>query len=359
MSYTNPTEPQYVPTSGAVNRMQQSLVKTAITQIDAKKEREEEAIADKKLDMQNSINYGKMLGENINGTPIEGILDLTYKGSNKEYAALKRIMDDGKCVSENCEVEQQQLEYLEDGPKASLDFLSDIQANIDTALGGNVDKTHPLFAKLEAAGRVIGKQNLYGTDQGYGIKVNRIKDDKGNYTGQQEIIFTGEEFGEDGWKINNAVLKADPTLISETPDFNKQSANTTKASGILEGAQNPQNAKVYGKNPGLDLSFALKMDDGNPPQPLDPGLPESYQTEPYEQTFTDEKTGIKTTFTSQVYVFDKDQIKARLEPEISADIDTMFDKKAGGPNDAIALFNDTFTNKNSGSYAVTEENIKD
>ena len=42
MSYTNPTEPKYVPTSGAVNRMQQSLVKTAITQMDAKKEREEE-----------------------------------------------------------------------------------------------------------------------------------------------------------------------------------------------------------------------------------------------------------------------------------------------------------------------------
>ncbi len=42
MSYTNPTEPKYVPTSGAVNRMQQNLVSAATEQLRAKKEKEDE-----------------------------------------------------------------------------------------------------------------------------------------------------------------------------------------------------------------------------------------------------------------------------------------------------------------------------
>ena len=360
MSYTNPTEPQYVPTSGAVNRMQQSLVKAAITQIDAKKEKEEEAIADKKVDMQNTIAYGKMLGEEINGTPIEGVLDLTYKGSNKEYASLKRMMDDGKCVSENCEVEAKQLQFMEDGPKQSLELLSDVQANIDILKSDNVDPKHPLYQKLQTAGRVIGKENLYGTKQNYGIKVNRLKDAEGNLTGQQEIIFTGEEFGEDGWKINSATLNNLMTgdnpigLINETPSFADQSNATTKASGILEGSKNPQNAKVYGKNPGLDLSFAQQMSTDVPPKPVK-GI---FNTEIKELEWHNEKTGKSGTYTARVYVFDENKIKAQLEPEISATVDTMFDPKAGGPNDAISLFNQTFTNKNSGSFAVTEKEIK-
>ena len=360
MSYTNPTEPKYVSTSGAVNKMQQNLVNAAITQIDAKKEKEEEAIADKKVDMQNTIAYGKMLGKNINGTPIEGVLDSTYKGSNKEYASLKRMMDDGKCVSENCEVEQQQLEYLEDGPKTSIDFLSDIQANIDILKSDNVDPKHPLYQKLQTAGRVIGKQNLYGTEQGYGIKVNRLRDTKGNLTGQQEIIFTGGEFGEDGWKINNATLNDLMTgdnpigLINETPSFADQATATTKASGILEGSQNPQNAKVYGKNPGLDLSFAQQMSTDVPPKPVKG----EYNTRYESLTWYNKEKGTSGSYTAEVYVFDENKIKAQLEPEISATVDTMFDTKAGGPNDAISLFNQTFTNKNSGSYAVTEEDIK-
>jgi hypothetical protein len=357
MSYRSPTEPKYVPTSGAVNRMQQNLVSAAEEQLKAKKERENEIKADKTLDRQVAIGYGKALGESINGSEISGVLNTTYKGYNKEAAALERIMLDGKCATPDCEVETKQLQILKGAPDASLDLLSNVQVNIDRALGGNVDKTHYLYNKLEIAGRVIGKENYYGTEQGYGITVNRLKNDNGDYTGEQEIIFTGKEFGEDGWKINSETLAANPNLINEIPSFEEQSVGTTEASGLLIGDKNPQNAVVYGdqgKEQGVDISFAFKMDDQDPPQPI----PGQYDTKLYTQTFTNDKTGVKTTYTSEVYVFNEDAIKARIQPEISAEIDTMFDKKVGGPNDAIALFNETFTNKNSGSYAVTEEDIK-
>jgi len=357
MSYTNPTEPKYVPTSGAVNRMQQNLVSAATEQLRAKKEKEDEIKADETLDRQKAIAYGKSLGKSINGSEISGVLDITYKGYNKEAAALERIMADGKCATDDCEMETKQLDILNAAPDASLDLLSNVQVNIDRALAGNVDPTHPLYEQLKIAGRVIGKENYYGTKQGYGIEVNRLKNDNGEYTGEQEIIFTGKEFGEDGWKINSGTLSANPDLINETPSFKDQSANTTKTSGLLVGARNPQNAVVYadqGKEQGIDISFAFKMDDQDPPQPIEG----EYKTKSYSQTSRNDKTGAITTYTSQVYVFNEDAIKARIQPEISAEIDTMFDKKVGGPNDAISLFNETFTNKNSGSYAVTEEDIK-
>ena len=385
MSYRSPTEPKYVPTSGAVNRMQQNLVSAAEEQLKAKKEREDEIIAEKTLDRQVAIGYGKTLGEATKESQISGVLDTTYKGYNKEAAALERTMREGKCKEAGCEMETKQLQILTDAPNASIDLLANVQANIDTALGGNVDKTHYLYNKLEIAGRVIGKQNFYGSDDGYGITVNRLKDDNGNYTGQQEIIFTGKEFGEGGWKINSGKLSANPELISETPSFADQSANTTETSGILAGDRNPQNAVVYsdrGLEQGLDVSFASTIGyqfDAtqtaafNKAKELNPELtqaeyakkngikgrvvPGEYNTRIEQLEYTNDEGEIKA-YTAKVYVFDEELIKARLKPEISADIDTMFDRKVGGPDDAIALFNETFTDKNTGNYAVTEEDIK-
>ena len=126
MSYRSPTEPKYVPTSGAVNRMQQNLVSAAEEQLKAKKERENEIKADKTLDRQVAIGYGKTLGESINGSEISGVLNTTYKGYNKEAAALERIMLDGKCATPDCEVETKQLQILKGAPDASLDLLSNL-----------------------------------------------------------------------------------------------------------------------------------------------------------------------------------------------------------------------------------------
>ena len=83
-----------------------------------------------------------------------------------------------------------------------------------------------------------------------------------------------------------------------------------------------------------------------------------YNTRFETLTWHNKEKGTSGSYTAEVYVFDKNLIEERLTPEISADIDTMFDREVGGPDAAIALFNETFTDKNTGSYLVTEEDIK-
>ena len=187
-----------------------------------------------------------------------GILNKTYQGSGRLYAKLKTAIDNNNCTSPACEWEVEQLRRLENAPQKSLDFISNVLAQLTVTDDKNYDICQNYAYTV--ANQIMNKKPGFGKNEGYNIQVNLLE------TGSQEIIFNGP-FLEVPLIINSntleSLLNAQSNLVAMTPDINKEMLGLLSELGIMEaGANNPETGEL---KPQAKISdeFVLKNPDGS------------------------------------------------------------------------------------------------
>ena len=330
MSYENPNSPKYIPTAARSKEVGDAMLGVVKSQEEARQLEKDRL----KADRTNELAWGDALGEDFNGQLGEGVLNAAYAGSGREYAALQRMVTDQPelCQSDNCRAEMQQLQILKDAPKQSIAMLGTFESAFPTLDEKNVDKTQPLYTKMKAARAMIKGLNGYGPNQGYSIEVIRNKKD-GKYTGTQELVLKapckkdtvdGCPFGESGeWKINDKTLesydKGGGSLLTSTPKWDDQATEISESSGIFDSETGALNS---------DFLIPGEIDSSGVSVPLPVLKTKSVGGKEYEY---------------YAYDYDTDKIKAKVSGYIATEVDTMFDPSAGGPNDAIAMWNKTLS----------------
>ena len=238
-----------------------------------------------------------------------GILNKTYEGSGRLYAKLKTSIDNNNCISPACEWEVNQLRRLEAAPKKSLDFISNVMAQ----LGVTDDKNYDVCqnAGYTIANQIMNKKPGFGKNEGYNVGVNLLED------GGQEILFEGPFF-ETPLLINSTTLEgllnAKSNLVAMTPDINKEMLGLLSELGIMEGdANNPETGEL---KPTAKISdeFVLKNSDGS-----------------YDYEIIDIGMGKGRNLLK----FDMDKIKRKANPFINAEIAGLLSSE----QEAVAAWN--------------------
>tara|TARA_R110002051_G_scaffold221572_1_gene285182 strand:+ start:841 stop:2265 length:1425 start_codon:yes stop_codon:yes gene_type:complete len=342
MSYENPNSPKYIPTAARSKEVGDAMLGVVKSRMEEKEEAEQLEKDRLKADRINELAWGDELGESFEGQQQEGVLNTAYRDTGKYAADLNRMITDQPdlCQSDNCRDEINQRTILKGLPDKSIAMLGTFESYLPILDEINVDKSQPLYTKMLAARGIIKKMNGFGSNNGYGVEVVLNKKD-GKYTGSQEIVLKapckkdtvdGCPFGESGeWKINSETLQGyennpeSSGLLVSTPNWKKQAAGLDSSSGVFE-----DNDPLL----GLNKDFLNKV------------IGENNVEEPAMKTVTkpmQNKAGDNVTVAYQVYDYDTDKIRAKVGGYIAAEVDVMFDKTSGGPNTAIAMWNNVLS----------------
>ena len=187
-----------------------------------------------------------------------GILNKTYQGSGRLYAKLKTAIDNNTCSSPACEWEVAQLRRLESAPKKSLDFLSNVMAQLNVTDDKNYDVCQN--SSYTVAHQIMTKRPGFGKNEGYNVAVNLLED------GSQEILFEGPFF-EKPLIINSTTLEgllnAQSNLVATTPDINKEMLALLSELGIMEAESNNPETGELTPQAKISDEFVLKNSDGS------------------------------------------------------------------------------------------------
>lgn len=238
-----------------------------------------------------------------------GILNKTYQGSGRLYAKLKTAIDNNNCTSPACEWEVEQLRRLENAPVKSMDFLSNVLAQLTVTDDKNYDICQNYAYTV--ANQIMSRKPGFGKNEGYDIQVNLLE------TGSQEIIFNGPFF-EVPLIINSntleSLLNAQSNLVAMTPDINKEMLGLLSELGIMEaGANNPETGELKPQARVSD-EFVLKNSDGS-----------------YDYEIIDIGMGKGRNLLK----FDMDRIKRKANPFINAEIAGLLSSE----QEAVAAWN--------------------
>lgn len=374
MSYRNPKY-TYISDAAQTQQAQQQLAAAAIAGAKEKREEAAEVDAQKKTDRLNTVAWNdKLLSSNPDGGDYaKGILDKTYEGSGKRYAELKRMISEGiGCADDNCTAEAAELATLEKSPEATMKFLGNFSADLDYLNNKNVDTGQPLYARMEAAQNVINGAMGYGSGNDYGVEVV-LNDD-----GTQNMIFTGEDFGPEGWSINSKkldqIVNADPpgSLLAPITDFDQDRADISEMSGVFDQDTVDANGDFTSLNPDM-LSNVMnyefdetqtaafnKAKEANPEltqeeyaqdNEIEGDVVKGVDGKPLRKikwvrgTRVSGNPPMEYTIETPVYDYDKDAIFSKVNVVADAEIKSAFgiNEQGGvdnqGPNEAFNMFN--------------------
>jgi len=238
-----------------------------------------------------------------------GILNKTYEGSGRLYAKLKTAIDNNTCTSPACEWEVKQLRRLESAPKKSLEFITNVMAQLETTDDKNYDICQN--SAYTVANQIMTKKPGFGKNEGYNVQVNLLED------GSQEIIFEGPFF-EEPLIINSTTLEgllnAQSNLVAMTPDINKEMLELLSELGIMEAdANNPETGELTPQAKISDI-FVLKNSDGS-----------------YDYEIIDIGMGKGRN----ILKFDMDKIMRKADPFINAEIAGLLSSE----QEAVAAWN--------------------
>mgnify|MGYP003625340208 CR=1 FL=1 len=144
------------------------------------------------------------------------LLNKAYEFTGKIYAKMKLSIQNGTCVSENCELEIKKLLELEAAPQKSLDFLSDLISQVSVVDEPNYDPNNNfVFTVIHS---LLSSKPGFSKTDGYNISMHLLHD------GSQQLVFSGPGIpGE--FTLNNtaltSLLESGTSLVVSTPDIGK------------------------------------------------------------------------------------------------------------------------------------------
>jgi len=388
MSYRNPKY-TYISDAAQTQQAQSQLASAAIAGAKEKREGIAEEKAQKSSDRMNRVAWDdKLLAANQNGGDFhKGILDKTYEGSGKRYAELQRMMKTGEgCESDDCLEEEKELSRLKQAPGNTIKMLGNLTANLDVLKDGNVDKSQPLYARLETAQKIIDGEMGYGENDDYSMEV--ILDENGD----QQIVFHGPGFGEDGgsgaWNINSANLEQ-VSLLTGPVNVNEEFTEISETSPLfdkdtIDGEGNFTNISPDFLANRTALNFTTEQQTAfNKAKEANPNLTEdefakenNIQPEVITQEGTDPPQPVrKIEWVEQIvegkngqykamvpyYSYDDEAMRASVMPNVDATVKASFGINADGsvdaqgPNEAFQLWNQP----KDGLHKRIPEEIKD
>jgi len=238
-----------------------------------------------------------------------GILNKAYANTGKIYAKLKTTIEANKCTEPGCAYEIEQINRLENAPQKSLEFITNVMAELNTTEDVFYDVCQNYAYTV--ANCVMKKKPGFGRNEGYNIEVNLLEDSS------QEIIFEGPFF-EQALKINSSTLDAltrsDSNLVAETPDINKEMLRLLTEINIMEAKSVDPNSGVLTPHARISDEFVLKNSDGS-----------------YDYEIIDIGMGKGRNLLK----FDMDKIKRKASPFINAEVAGLLESE----QEAVAAWN--------------------
>jgi len=227
----------------------------------------------KQFNESNAIAYNRNFVANPSDYNFQ-LLDNAYRFAGKYYAQIKIAIESNKCQSEDCSFELSQLKRLQEAPKASLDFLASLIAELNTTDEPNFDPNNNY--KYTAANSIMMARPGFSKNDGYEVYLDLMQD------GSQQIEFRGPVFKkkelvpfqdelveidiDDPLIINSASLNAltssETSLVVSTPDINASMLKLLPDTGLFLQEMINEN-KELGSNAKISEEFVMKNSDGS------------------------------------------------------------------------------------------------
>jgi len=253
------------------------------------------------------------------------LLDNAYRLAGKHYAKIKIAIESNKCESEHCAVELSQLKQLQEAPKASLDFLGSVIAELSVTEEGSFDPNND-YRYAAANSLMTGKPGFSKTD-GYEAYLDLLRDGSQQiefrgpaFKRKQNVLFMGSivEIEVDHPLIINssalgALIDSDTSLVASTPDIGKDMLRLLPETGLFIQEMINENKELKA-NAKISEEFIMKNADG---------------------TFDYEIIDLGGGKGRNVLKFDMDKIEKKVTPFINAEVAGLMSSE----QDVVAAWN--------------------
>ena len=261
----------------------------------------------KQFNESNAIAYSKTFVANSNDYNFQ-LLDNAYRNAGKTYAKLKIAIETNSCISENCSLELAEIKNLEEAPKASIDFLSSLIAELSVTEESNFDPNNNY--KYAAANSLMNGRPGFSKTDGYDAYLDLLEN------GSQQIVFLGPAFVEP-LVINNSALNAlmdsDTSLVAATPNIGASMLLLLPETGLFLQEMINDNKELK-SNAKISEEFILKNPDGS---------------------FDYEIVDLGNGKGKNVLKFDMGKIEKKVTPFINAEVAGLMSSE----QDAVAVWN--------------------
>jgi len=253
------------------------------------------------------------------------LLDNAYRLAGKHYAKIKIAIESNKCESEHCAVELSQLKQLQEAPKASLDFLGSVIAELSVTEENSFDPNND-YRYAAANSLMTGKPGFSKTD-GYEAYLDLLRDGSQQiefmgpaFKRKQDVLFMGSivEIEVDHPLIINssalgALIDSDTSLVASTPDIGKDMLRLLPETGLFIQEMINENKELKA-NAKISEEFIIKNADG---------------------TFDYEIIDLGNNKGRNVLKFDMDKIEKKVTPFINAEVAGLMSSE----QDVVAAWN--------------------
>ncbi len=252
------------------------------------------------------------------------IFEKAYTGTGELYASVKSKIESGDCQDSSCQSEITFLQHLEDAPKKSLDFMSNLISQLTNVTKPNFDLNNDY--RYNVAYCVMLSRPGFSRQDGYDVSLYL------NKNGSQDLIFNGPAL-EQPLVINSnalySLLGINQNIVSITPDIEKSMMSLLVQATLFLPESIDENEEL---KPSAKISneFIITGSDGKPEYDV---------------------IEIENGFSRNILKYDLDKIQRKITPFVRAEVAGIMRFE----QDTIAAWNVYFSEHKD--YWLYEDNL--